>query len=322
MDERMSNVLPIVFGEALVDAFADGPVPGGAPFNVACHLAALGCAPRLITRLGDDPAGAVLRRAASACGLSLQAAQHDRETARVIVHEHGHGHQFEIPPDQAFDRIDADEALAATRSPATDRWLYFGTLALRSPTSRAALAALRAEADHHSFVDLNWREAGPPRDVVLDLLQHVEVLKVSEEELARLLDWLGLPPVDRLPAVGDQRDAVAALCRFTGTQLLLVSLGADGAVMWDGQGRCLAHASAPPLPQRVDSVGAGDAFSAMMLAGLLCGVSERRLLGQAVAFASLSCGWRGALPDRTDLYLSWRSLLCAQPPAALPVAMG
>lgn len=317
----MSNVLPIVFGEALVDAFADGPVPGGAPFNVACHLAALGCAPRLITRLGDDPAGAVLRRAASVSGLSLQSAQHDRETARVLVREHASGHTFEIPADQAFDRIDAAQALAATHSPATDRWLYFGTLALRTPTSRAALAALRGEADHHAFVDLNWREAGPPPGVILDLLHRIEVLKVNEEELARLLDWLGLPAVDRLPAVGDQRDPVAALCERTGTHLLLVSLGADGAVMWDGQGRCLARASAPPLPQQVDSVGAGDAFSAMMLAGLLCRVSERRMLGQAVAFASLSCGWRGALPERSDLYLSWQSLLCARPPSALPAAM-
>lgn len=318
----MSNVLPIVFGEALVDAFADGLVPGGAPFNVACHLAALGCAPRLITRLGDDPAGAVLRRTASACGLSLRSAQHDRETARVLVREHANGHTFDIPPDQAFDRIDAGQASMAIRSPATDRWLYFGTLALRSATSRAALAALRAEMDHRAFVDLNWREAGPPPEVILEQLQQVEVLKVDADELARLLGWLGLPAIDPRPAVGDLCDAVAALCRYTGTRRLLVTLGADGAAMWNGQGRCLARAGAPPLPQLVDSVGAGDAFSAMMLAGLLCRVSERRMLGQAVAFASLSCGWRGALPERSDLYLSWRSLLCAQPPSGRPAAVG
>lgn len=298
----------IIFGEALVDAFADGLVAGGAPFNVACHLAALGFDPWLVSRIGEDEAGAVLRATAARCGLRLDGVQRDTCTARVLVHEDGGGHRFEIPPAQAFDRIEPEAARAvrlAVRDPLP--WLYFGTLALRAPTSRAALAALRAAGPHRAFVDLNWREAGPPPDVIVAALDSLAVLKLSDEELARLLGWLGLPATDGRALPGRSEAALRALAERTGAATLLVSHGAGGASAWDGTGRAIAHAPAPALPALVDTVGAGDAFSAMMLAGLL---EERPLaeaLERAVAFAGTSCTWRGALPADLSVYQPWRS---------------
>ncbi|HET6431679.1 PfkB family carbohydrate kinase [Dyella sp.] len=306
----MSDAQVIVFGEALVDAFADGPVPGGAPFNVACHLAALGLSPRLITRLGEDDAGSTLRAAAARCGLSLDSVQHDEHTARVLVHERDGGHVFEIPPAQAFDRIDAAQAVAAMPAAgAAPSWIYFGTLALRAPASRAALAAVRAAMPHRAFVDLNWREAGPQPAAILELLRDVHVLKLSDAELAMLLHWLALAPMPGLPAIDDEHASMRALCTRTGARHVLVSHGADGAAAWNGEGRCVARAAAPPVPQVMDTVGAGDAFSAMMLAGLALGHPLAYMLGQAVAFASLSCGWRGALPAQMALYRPWQCTL-------------
>lgn len=319
----MPKLSPIVFGEALVDAFAEGAVPGGAPFNVACHLAALGFAPLMITRLGEDAAGATLRTAAERSGLALATAQHDTTTASVIVREHAGEHVFEIPADQAFDRIDAVQAMAAAAASVIDgeRWIYFGTLALRGATSRGALSSLRQGMPHRAFLDLNWRAGGPSPAAILDLLHQVDVLKVNTQELERLLGWLGLAPTAVDPSVGTQHDAMAALCAHTGIRLLLVSQGAAGAAVWDRRGCCIARSAAPPVPQLVDSVGAGDAFSAMMLAGLMCRVPIGRMLGQAVAFASLSCGWRGALPPHPALYHSWQGTLAAgerdEPAAAL-----
>ncbi|WP_431635136.1 PfkB family carbohydrate kinase [Dyella sp. KULCS107] len=300
----------IVFGESLVDAFADGPVPGGAPFNVACHLAALGLAPMMLTRLGDDEAGQALRAAAARSGLSLQHAQADARTARVLVHERDGGHAFEIPADQAFDRIDAVQAVAAVQTlEAGAPWLYFGTLALRAPASRAALAAVRQAVPHRAFVDLNWREAGPSPEAILELLQDVHVLKLSDTELTQLLRWLDLAPMPGVPALDNAHASMAALCARTGASHVLVSHGAEGAAAWNAEGRCVARAVAPPLPQLVDTVGAGDAFSAMMLAGLALGHPLACMVGQSVAFASQSCGWRGALPADGALYLPWRKAL-------------
>ena len=319
MAEPGSAAVPIVFGEALVDAFADALVPGGAPFNVACHLAALGLRPLLITRLGADDGGRLLEATAQRCGLSLRGAQRERHTARVEVRESAAGHVFEIPPAQAFDRIEAIPAVQATAGIGEPRWLYFGTLALRGETSRHALAALRASAPHRAFVDLNWREAGPPPALIMDLLHDIEVLKLSDAELLRVLDWLGLPAVRGVPQPGERQAAIGSLCTRLGVRQLLVSHGADGAAAWDAQGHCTARAAAPPLPRLVDTVGAGDAFSAMLLAGLLRGRAPTAMLGQAVAFASLSCGWRGALPEQRDLYIPWRQLLDIDPmPTSTP----
>ena len=303
---------PLVFGEALVDAFADGMVPGGAPFNVACHLAALGLSPILLSRLGDDAAGTVLRDAAARCGLSLDNAQADRASARVRVHEGPAGHAFEIPDDQAFDRIDADAAVSAAGQTAEGSWLYFGTLALRAAASRQALAAVRAARRHRAYVDLNWRAAGPAPADILDLLHDIAVLKLSEEELARLLGWLGHAGSWGMPAVGDHDDSIAALCERTGAGTLLVTHGAAGAAAWDARGRCTARVEAPALASLVDTVGAGDAFSGMMLAGLARGHAPEDMLGHAVAFASASCGWRGALPDDPAVYATWRTTLDRQ----------
>ena len=53
---------PAIFGEVLFDCFEDGSrVLGGAPFNVAWHLQAFGCKPLLISRVGDDPMGKLIR---------------------------------------------------------------------------------------------------------------------------------------------------------------------------------------------------------------------------------------------------------------------
>ncbi|MDE3072958.1 MAG: fructokinase [Pseudomonadota bacterium] len=296
----------VVFGEALVDAFGSMLLPGGAPFNVACHLAALGLPPLLITRLGQDEAGRLLRGTAARFGLSLQAAQLEQRSARVDVREREGGHLFEIPAGQAFDRIEAAAAVRAAAGAAAPGWLYFGTLALREPASRAALAALRASRPRRAFVDLNWRQAGPSPQVILEMLQEIEVLKLSDAELGRVLGWLQLPPIPGVPAAGERRAAMAHLCARLGARHVLVSHGAEGAAAWDAHGCCVAFAPAPPVPRLRDTVGAGDAFSALMLAGLLQQRPLAAALADAVAFASLSCGWRGALPADTAPYRPWR----------------
>jgi len=305
----------VVFGEALVDAFGSVLLPGGAPFNVACHLAALGLPPLMITRLGNDEAGRLLRDTAARFGLSLQAAQIEQHSARVDVCEREGGHVFEIHAGQAFDRIELAATVQAAAGTTGPGWLYFGTLALREPISRQALMALRARRQQRAFVDLNWREAGPSPRVILDMLQGVEVLKLSEAELDRVLGWLELPSIPGVPAEGEQHPAIARLCARIGARHVLVSHGAEGAAAWDAHGRCVARAPAPPVPRLRDTVGAGDAFSALMLAGLLLQRPLAAALADAVAFASLSCGWRGALPADTALYRPWRTRLGLAAPA-------
>ena len=102
-----------VLGEALVDEFHDGPVAGGAPFNVARSLAALGAPTLFISRIGaDDDNGRLVLESARRYGLDSAGLQRDLQhaTGRVSVHESAAGHRFEIHGDAAWDHIDADSA--------------------------------------------------------------------------------------------------------------------------------------------------------------------------------------------------------------------
>lgn len=316
-----SKPVPIVFGEALVDAFADTLAPGGAPLNVACHLAAFGLAPLLLSRIGDDAAGAQLKATAKRYGLLLDGVQIDTVgTPRVLVREHHGQHSFHIPAESAFDHLDAETATVAvaSRLPAGAKaWLYHGTLALRSPSTRRALAALRVGRNLRVFVDLNWRDSGPAAADILSLLRDIEVLKLSEAELTLVLGWLHLSaPSESRPREGCKHPSLAALARRAGARWVLVTYGGDGAACWDSTGCCRASVAAATPRRLIDTVGAGDAFSACMLAALLHGQDVRDALIEAVAFASDSCGWRGAMPADLHPY-EIHSRLPSAPPSRL-----
>ena len=99
----------MAFGETLVDQFLDRNVLGGAPFNVACHLAAMGLHPVRVTRAGKDELGEQLMQTMTERGLDMRGVQSDpsRPTGRVLVTESASGHVFDILPDQAYDPIHA-----------------------------------------------------------------------------------------------------------------------------------------------------------------------------------------------------------------------
>jgi len=82
---REDSQTVIAFGETLVDQFRDRNVLGGAPFNVACHLGALGAHPVLVTRAGKDALGDQLLQAMGERGLDVRGVQRDpaRPTGRV-----------------------------------------------------------------------------------------------------------------------------------------------------------------------------------------------------------------------------------------------
>ena len=309
----MSAVPPVVvFGEALVDVFAEGELPGGAPFNVACHLAGLGLAPRFVSRVGNDAAAARLDSAAARSGLSMRYVQRDahRPTGRVRVHEQAGVHRFEILADQAYDWIDATAARRALEdgdAACSAGWLYHGSLILRGPAA-AALAALAA-LPLRRFVDLNWREAGATPEQALAALRGVHVLKLNDEELELLCSWTGLPVTRAGAAVTGAGDTIARLATRLHAGLLVLTHGAAGASAWDARGRCIARQPAAPVSRLVDTVGAGDALAAALLAALAQGVAVPQALALAARFAAALCGQRGALPEHPGFYAPWREQL-------------
>jgi len=299
----MSTFRVAVFGEMLVDEFPTGPVVGGAPFNVARHLAAFGHAPLMLSAVGRDATADLVMGELARYGMAADGVQvaplHATGVVDVQMAADG-SHRFHIRKDCAWDVIETGPALAAAAALDSGGWLYSGTLALRSPVSRAAgLALLRAHAGP-KFLDLNWREGHVAREVAMEAMALADVLKVNEEELVMLSEWLG----DRTASA-----SVDAAARFVLEHLalrtLLVTCGAAGSMAFGTDGTRLAQAPARQAERLVDTVGAGDSFSAVVLAGLLRGWDIGETLERANEFAGHVCEVRGAVPSDLHVYRTW-----------------
>ena len=271
---------PLLFGEVLYDCFPDGSrVLGGAPFNVAWHLRALGLDPLVVSRVGDDAPGRLVLEAMGRWSLDATGMQRDADspTGQVVVRIEDAEPHFHIVPGQAYDRIEPPAV------PLPDvGLLYHGTLALRAEASRASLFHLRESLAAPVFIDVNLRDPWWSATLVAKTLDGARWCKLNEIELRRLA------------GAGDPGRAAARLIADHGLERVFVTLGAAGAFALAADGEY--HAVAPwPGIAIIDTVGAGDAFSAAVITGLLGGWPMEVALGRAQQLASAVCSLRGAV---------------------------
>jgi fructokinase len=280
----------------LFDRFPDGDILGGAPFNVAWHLQGYGASPLLVSRVGRDATGDRVLAAMRAWGLTTAAVARDPDapTGLVMLTLTDEGHTFDILPDRAYDRIEADQLPEGAEA----SLIVHGTLALRTDGARDALRRLRDETDAPLFCDLNLR---PPWDVpeaVAWSLENADWLKLNDEELARVT---GRPCPDRAACV----EAAAAVLDTSPCRTVYVTCGPDGALARTREGTVHAAAGRPP-EAIVDTVGAGDAFTAVAILGLLRDWPLDETIERAVRFAASVCGQRGATSENRSLYAADR----------------
>jgi len=301
----------LVFGEALVDEFPAEQVVGGAPFNVARHLAAFLAPPLMITRIGDDRNGAFVRAEFERFVMFETGLQVDpiEETGRVVVERsaQGHGHRFHILPRQAYDFIDAQAAVASLAAAGPNPGaIYFGTLAQRNEVSRAALAAVLDATPALRFLDLNLRPGQVDQAIVTRALTAADIVKVNEEELQALFQWFFQFKPDDPPLTQDEVHAAcrALLDRFA-LDAMIVTLGHRGSVYFGKDGSLLANRDNPAPPFVIDTVGAGDAFSAIFLLGRARGWPLDVTLARANEFAGAICAVTGAVPRDMNFYDKW-----------------
>lgn len=279
---------PLIFGEVLFDQFPDASVLGGAPFNVAWHLQAFGEAPLFISRVGDDELGQRIRRAMQDWELDTTGLQTDADhpTGTVSVHiEHGEP-SFEIVEDCAYDHISA----AGLPSLPSVSLLYHGSLALRNRESRDTLTYLLNTHRVPVFVDVNLRAPWWDREATLQLLQHATWVKLNEAELAALV-----------PGETGTDDRARYIQDEYALDILVITRGSAGAFARTTEGQVF-HVTPDNNLDIVDTVGAGDAFTSVILLGLGHGWSLDVLLDRAQAFASAIVGIRGATVQDNDFY--------------------
>jgi fructokinase len=296
----------VVFGEALVDDFITEQQVGGAPFNVARNLAAFMAPQLMITRVGSDRNGEVVRGEFERFAMSESGLQIDRmeETGRVVVERHPGGHRFVILPKQAYDFIDPVAALDAF-SKVTPAAVYFGTLAQRGQRSRETLYKLLSASPATRYLDLNLRDGQADRGCVTESLRAADIVKVNEEELQALFSWYF--QID--PATELETEEVRASCRalldMFSLEALIVTLGHRGSVYFGADGVLIVNRDNPAPTVSSTNGGAGDAFSAIFLLGRARGWPLEQTLARANEFAGAICAISGAVPRDMGFYDKW-----------------
>lgn len=274
-----------IYGEVLFDHFPDGTqVLGGAPFNVAWHLQAFGQSPQLISRVGSDREGTQVRAAMRDWSLSSSGVQTDavHPTGKVTVTFQGGEPSYDIVPDCAYDHIEEVSILECSV-------LYHGTLAARFATSGDTLRQLRKSDPRSVFVDVNLRSPWWRKALVQELLRGADWVKLNSDELALLTG-----------AAASSENARAFLRHYQ-LQGLLVTQGAKGAELFLPNDQRLTVTPSPDI-KLVDTVGAGDAFTAVILLGLQEDWPLPLALERAQQFAAAVVGRRGATVSEPGFY--------------------
>lgn len=285
------------FGEILWDCLPSGRHAGGAPFNVAAHLAQLGVAAALISAIGKDPLGDEILKVAGDKGVNTRFVTRARVglgTGTVVATLDANANAtYELVQPAAWDEIRVPrEALEAV---ANARALIFGSLAGRSPYNLDQLDRLLALDGPVKFFDVNLRApfADPP--LVIALAKRANVIKLNDDEVGRLASWLRTG--EATPDTPGSEDALAQACatlaEATDASRVCVTRGPQGAALWDRG--TLTSVPAPHVVVR-DTVGAGDAFMAGLMVGLTRGTDTRKVLETACRLGAFVASHYGATP--------------------------
>ncbi|MFO7900455.1 MAG: carbohydrate kinase [Planctomycetota bacterium] len=284
----------IGLGEILWDIFGEERHLGGAPANFAYHVHALGDRGIPVSRVGADELGRELLDRLGRLGVPTEFIQVDphHPTGTVVIRLDDAGQpDFNITPDVAWDYLELTDGLErlAERADA----ICFGTLAQRSPISRRTVRRLLGAAGRALIVcDLNLRseliDLGPDDaagiDTVAGSMGLADVLKLNEQELATLAGAFR------------RQEGGEALARWLiekfHLRLVCLTRGAGGCVLYGPEGRT----EEPGIEVDVaDTVGAGDAFTAALVHGLLAG----RPMAEVAAFANRVGAYVASRPGAT-----------------------
>jgi fructokinase len=307
----------VAVGELLWDLLPSGARLGGAPANFAVFCARLGNRSVLVSSLGNDDYGDAARSMLVQPNLDLTQLQlsgtHPTGTVEVTFSANNQP-SYLISRGVAWDFIQVTPDLLATVRAADA--ICFETLPQRHEVSRSTIRSMveAAPAECVRVCDINIRMPDCSPEVLRWSVAHADIIKVSEEELPltfSFLGGLGLPTQQLTPETASR----ALLENFPDCKLVATTLGAEGSMVTTREGT-FRH---PGFPVKlVDTVGAGDAFTAGLLHAYLGGASPAMMAKIGNLCGSYVASQQGATPaPSAELIASIRALLGTQehPPA-------
>lgn len=289
----MTQKLPVIIGlgEILWDVYPKGKQLGGAPLNFSHHCAQLGAEAYPVSAVGADADGEEIRQILAAKNLSDLHVQADpaHPTGRVNVTLRDGKPTYEILRDVAWDNIQFTPTLAdlAARADAA----CFGSLAQRNSASREAIHAFldAMRPDSLRIFDINLRQDFYSREIIESSLRRANILKLSDEELPVLAAMFDLP--------GDASAQLRRLRELFDLRLVAYTRGGSGSLLLTAN-ETSDHLGLPT--QVIDTVGAGDSFTATLCMGLLKNLPLAETNIRANRVAAFVCSQAGATPTLPD----------------------
>ena len=281
---------PVVvgIGEILWDVFPEGKKLGGAPLNFSHHCGQLGASAHPVSAVGADADGAEIRLILASKNLPDAHVQTDtaHPTGRVNVTLQNGKPTYEILAEVAWDYIRFEQNLRNLASRADA--VCFGSLAQRSPVSRATiqafLEAMRPEALR--IFDVNLRQNFYSKEILETSLRYANIFKLSDEELPTLADFFDLK--------GPVLDQLQRLRQIFDLRLVAYTRGGEGSLLVTANDT----SDHPGIPTEViDTVGAGDSFTATLCMGLLQNLPLAEINQLACQVAAFVCSQSGATPS-------------------------
>jgi fructokinase len=290
---------PVVagIGEILWDILPEGKQLGGAPANFAFHALALGARAAVVSAVGDDALGHAILERLDRWGIDRTAVSidivHPTGTVSVSLGDNGVP-QYVIHEGVAWDFIQ-DSPVAHQLAQSADA-VCFGSLCQRSEVSREAVRRLlgSVRADCLRVFDINLRNSGPDGGVIIESLRLANVLKLNDEELPLVAAMTGV--------CTGPRAALRELASRFDLAAVALTRGPHGSLIYS-RGE---YDDQPGQPvDVVDTVGAGDAFTAALTLGLLRGETISAIGERANRLAGAVCGGHGGTPDVRAAMQDW-----------------
>lgn len=293
MDKPIEKRFTIAgIGELLWDVLEDSEKLGGAPINFAYHCRSFGAEAYAISSIGKDRRGKAALEELDTRGV---ATAHITEIGGVAtgyvlanVDEAGVA-SYNFPEDVAWDRIQINQntrKLAGTLDA-----ICYGSLAQRSEISRRSileyLDLLAPEA--LSVFDLNIRQNFYSEAIIRTSLEKADVLKLNDDEIKIIAEVEDL--------AGDEEEQLKMLVRRYSLKLGVLTRGGSGSLL-------VSPSSVSNHPgyrtEIVDTIGAGDSFTAVTVCGLLNKYPLDKINDHANRVAAFVCSRKGAMVELSE----------------------
>jgi fructokinase len=286
---RPFNVVGI--GEVLWDIFPDSTRFGGAPANMTCILSGIAkndVSVKMISAIGNDSLGndALKSLAKHSVDTSLiQVNGFPTGTVKVNLEEL-HQAAYTFAENSAWDHLAWNNQLAEIAN--NTEAVCFGSLAQRNNTSCITIVNFLKAMPENSIkvFDVNLRPPFYTKDIILNSLELANVLKLNEEELLFIAELLGIS--------GNENSLLKKIQELFELTSIIFTKGEEGSI--------LVHRNelieVPVIPTSViDTVGAGDSFTAACIFGLLRNEKLTDIAQFAANISSYVCSQRGATPE-------------------------